>query len=49
MAGAFSIVEMLFAAQFGNMTGKTSPLFKKDVVSDFYGYAQVLKGRLAQL
>ena len=41
MAGVFSAVEMLFALQFRNMKGKTSPLFKCDVVSDFYGHAQV--------
>jgi len=42
MAGAFSVVELLFALQFRNLRGKTSPLFKCDVVSDFYGHAQVL-------
>lgn len=42
MAGAFTVVEMLFALQFRNMSGSTSPLFKCDVVSDFYGHAQVL-------
>jgi len=42
MAVAFKVVEMLFAFQFGNVAGKTSPLFKKDVVTDFYGYASVL-------
>lgn len=42
MAGAFTVVEMLFALQFRNMSGSTSPLFKCDVVSDFYGAAQVL-------
>eukprot|EP00511_Aplanochytrium_stocchinoi_P006821 CAMPEP_0204825220 /NCGR_PEP_ID=MMETSP1346-20131115/3140_1 /ASSEMBLY_ACC=CAM_ASM_000771 /TAXON_ID=215587 /ORGANISM="Aplanochytrium stocchinoi, Strain GSBS06" /LENGTH=493 /DNA_ID=CAMNT_0051952761 /DNA_START=102 /DNA_END=1583 /DNA_ORIENTATION=+ len=42
MAGAFKAVEALFGAQFGNLTGKTSPFLKKDVVDDFYGYAQVL-------
>ena len=28
MAGAFTVVEMLFALQFRNMSGSTSPLFK---------------------
>jgi dimethylaniline monooxygenase (N-oxide forming) len=42
MAGAFKAVEVLFAAQFRNMRGSKSPLFKADVVDDFYGYAQVL-------
>ena len=42
MAGAFSVVELLFALQFRNLRGQTSPLFKCDVVSDFYGHAQVL-------
>lgn len=42
MAAAFTVVETLFSFQFGNMTGKTSPLFKTDIVSDFYGYASVL-------
>jgi len=42
MAAAFSVVELLFAAQFRNLRGKNSPLFKSDVVSDFYGHAQVL-------
>eukprot|EP00930_Biecheleria_cincta_P083283 TRINITY_DN72889_c0_g1_i1.p1 TRINITY_DN72889_c0_g1~~TRINITY_DN72889_c0_g1_i1.p1 ORF type:complete len:830 (-),score=157.23 TRINITY_DN72889_c0_g1_i1:147-2267(-) len=42
MAVAFKIVEVLFAAQFRNMSGRMSPLGKCDVVEDFYGYAQVL-------
>ena len=41
MKGAFKLVELLFAAQFKNMVGPTSPLFKKCVVADFYGYAHV--------
>ncbi|CAE7199890.1 FMO1 [Symbiodinium natans] len=48
MAVAFSAVEMLFALQF-RMSGKTSPLFKCDVVSDFYGHAQVLDYSLRDL
>eukprot|EP00285_Hemiselmis_virescens_P009723 CAMPEP_0173391798 /NCGR_PEP_ID=MMETSP1356-20130122/18592_1 /TAXON_ID=77927 ORGANISM="Hemiselmis virescens, Strain PCC157" /NCGR_SAMPLE_ID=MMETSP1356 /ASSEMBLY_ACC=CAM_ASM_000847 /LENGTH=870 /DNA_ID=CAMNT_0014349487 /DNA_START=72 /DNA_END=2685 /DNA_ORIENTATION=+ len=42
MAGAFKLVELIFAAQFGNVTGPTSPFLKASVVTDFYGYAQVL-------
>jgi len=42
MKGAFMLVELLFASQFKNMVGPTSPLFKKCVVADFYGYAHVL-------
>eukprot|EP00658_Telonema_sp_P-2_P084099 TRINITY_DN9245_c0_g1_i6.p1 TRINITY_DN9245_c0_g1~~TRINITY_DN9245_c0_g1_i6.p1 ORF type:complete len:680 (+),score=126.56 TRINITY_DN9245_c0_g1_i6:92-2131(+) len=42
MAGAFKAVEALFAAQFGNMSGPTSPFGKVDIVEDFYGWAQVL-------
>jgi len=41
MAGAFKVVEFLFAVQFGNVTGPTSPFLKASVVTDFYGYAQV--------
>ncbi|KAK1745577.1 flavin-containing monooxygenase [Skeletonema marinoi] len=36
------VVELLFAAQFRNVTGPTSPFNKVGVVEDFYGYAQVL-------
>lgn len=42
MAAAFKIVEVLFAAQFRNMSGTNSPLGKCDVVEDFYGFAHVL-------
>lgn len=42
MAGAFKVVELLFAAQYGNLTGPTSPFLKQSVVSDFYGYGCVL-------
>jgi hypothetical protein len=43
MYGAFKLVELLFAAQFQNLTGPSSPLFKKCIVSDFYGYSQVFE------
>jgi dimethylaniline monooxygenase (N-oxide forming) len=49
MAAAFTAVELLFSLQYRNMTGKTSPLFKRDIVSDFYGYAQVLDYSLRDL
>lgn len=49
MAAAFTAVEVLFAAQFRNMSGKLSPLFKSDVVSDFYGFAHVLDYQLRNL
>jgi len=42
MAVVFKVVEVLFAAQFRNLSGPLSPLGKCDVVEDFYGYAQVL-------
>lgn len=42
MAGAFKAVELLLAAQFKNISGPMSPLFKADFVDDFYGYANVL-------
>mmetsp|Transcript_22010 Transcript_22010/g.48088 ORF Transcript_22010/g.48088 Transcript_22010/m.48088 type:complete len:524 (-) Transcript_22010:536-2107(-) len=43
MAGAFKVVEALFAAQFGQLnSSKMSPWMKNDVVEDFYGYAQVM-------
>lgn len=41
MAGAFKLVELLFAAQFHNVVGPTSPFLKSSVVTDFYGFAQV--------
>jgi len=42
MAGAFKVVELIFAAQYRNLSGPTSPFLKESVVTDFYGYAQVL-------
>lgn len=43
MPPIFKIVELLFAAQFRNVSGPTSPFLKKaGVVEDFYGYAHVL-------
>jgi len=42
MPPIFKVVELLFAAQFRNVTGPTSPFNKVGVVEDFYGYAQVL-------
>ena len=42
MPPIFKVVELLFAAQFRNLTGPTSPFNKVGVVKDFYGYAQVL-------
>ena len=42
MAGAFKLVEILFAAQYGNITGPTSPFLKQSVVSDFYRYGCLL-------
>jgi dimethylaniline monooxygenase (N-oxide forming) len=42
MPPIFKVVELLFAAQFRNLTGPTSPFLKVGVVEDFYGYAQVL-------
>lgn len=42
MTAIFKVVELLFAAQFLNCCGETSPLFKTGVVADFYGYGQVL-------
>ena len=42
MPPIFKVVELLFAAQYRNVTGPTSPFFKVGVVEDFYGYAQVL-------
>jgi len=41
VAGAFKLVELLFAVQYGNVFGPTSPFLKQSVVSDFYGYGQV--------
>ncbi len=42
MPPIFKVVELLFAAQFRNVTGPASPFLKVGVVEDFYGYAQVL-------
>ena len=42
MPPIFKVVELLFAAQFRNVSGPTSPFNKVGVVEDFYGYAQVL-------
>jgi dimethylaniline monooxygenase (N-oxide forming) len=40
MPSIFKVVELLFAAQFKNLTGDTSPLNKVGVVEDFYGYGE---------
>lgn len=40
MPPIFKVVELLFAVQFRNVTGATSPFNKIGVVEDFYGYGK---------
>ena len=42
MAVAFKAVELLFALQFGNVSGPTSPFLKRCIVADFHGYGHLL-------